>query len=369
MDQNDSEAPAYQTQDQTQVQYEVANETNFATSTTHQENYINEEYQQPDPYQPQNNPPPQQNEQPPPPPPPAAQQQPQQYPPPQQVYQAYGAPPSGRPAQFPAQSPMNNPAMYQNGFQPQNNAPYTNGLNQQQTAYPPQGPQFAQARPAQFPAQSPQNNPMYANGINNPTAYPPQGPHPTTGNNYNPQPNFPPKPATQAFSQANMQIPTSPVNYGIPVKQNTYVLQTTGNEGWTSGLFDCMNDPMNALMTAFFPCLTFGQIAEIVDEGHTTCGTSGILYGAIAFLIGCPCILSCTYRTKMRNKYGLVEAPAPDWATHFLCEWCALCQEYRELNQRGLDPSIGWQGNVVRMQQQQQQQVAMMPPMNQTMMG
>ncbi|EOY20975.1 Uncharacterized protein TCM_012290 [Theobroma cacao] len=53
----------------------------------------------------------------------------------------------------------------------------------------------------------------------------------------------------------------------------------------------------------------------------TACGASGLLYGAIAFLIGMPCLLSCTHRTKLRNKLGLPEAPGPDWVTHFLCEW------------------------------------------------
>lgn len=76
------------------------------------------------------------------------------------------------------------------------------------------------------------------------------------------------------------------------------------------------------------------------------CGTSGLLYGMIACLIALPCIMSCTYRTKMRNMYGLYESPAPDWIVHCLCEWCALCQEYRELQARGLDPTIGKNRNL-----------------------
>lgn len=73
----------------------------------------------------------------------------------------------------------------------------------------------------------------------------------------------------------------------------------------------------------------------------TGCGTSGMLYGLIACFIAMPCLLSCTYRTKLRARYGLMETPAPDWIVHCFCECCALCQEYRELQQRGLDPSIG----------------------------
>jgi hypothetical protein len=66
-----------------------------------------------------------------------------------------------------------------------------------------------------------------------------------------------------------------------------------------------------------------------------------MIYGMVAFCIAMPCIVSCGYRSKLRAKYGLIEDPAPDWLTHCLFEWCALCQEYRELNNRGLDPSIG----------------------------
>lgn len=151
-----------------------------------------------------------------------------------------------------------------------------------------------------------------------------------------------------------------------------------------------------ALIACCIPCLTFGQIAEIIDSGNTcmsspvhgpmlsnlasdsseqleddslpflfisksnsfsmsetrllklikgygaaACATSGLIYGAILFLIGCPCILSCTYRTKLRSRFNLVESAGPDWISHFLCECCALTQEYRELKNRGLDPSIG----------------------------
>ncbi|XXG51032.1 hypothetical protein AAC387_Pa02g4901 [Persea americana] len=93
-----------------------------------------------------------------------------------------------------------------------------------------------------------------------------------------------------------------------------------------------------ALVTACIPCVTFGEIAEIVEEGEESSCACAITYGAIAFFIGTPCLLSCCYRTKLRSKYALEEDPAPDWITHFFCEWCAPCQEYRELKARGLDP-------------------------------
>ncbi|CAA7048243.1 unnamed protein product [Microthlaspi erraticum] len=135
---------------------------------------------------------------------------------------------------------------------------------------------------------------------------------------------------------------------------------------WTTGFCDCFNDVPNAIITFFFPCITFGQIAEVIDEGATSCGTAGSLYVLIFCLFAIPCVYTCTYRTKLRIKYGLPDAPLPDWILHCCCEPCALCQEYRELNNRGIDPAIGWIGNMQRMGQQQ---VMMTPPMGQRMTG
>ncbi|KAI4366754.1 hypothetical protein MLD38_022589 [Melastoma candidum] len=141
---------------------------------------------------------------------------------------------------------------------------------------------------------------------------------------------------------------------------------------WTTGLFDCLDDPLNAAVAFLFPCVTFGQVAEIVDNGSTSCATGALLYGGIQFLIGFPCLISCAYRTRMRSKFNLIESPAPDWLTHFLCECCALAQEYRELHNRGYDPAIGWQGNATNiriMQPLPQPHHTMVPPMNQAMRG
>ncbi|KAJ0430787.1 putative PLAC8 motif-containing protein [Helianthus annuus] len=47
------------------------------------------------------------------------------------------------------------------------------------------------------------------------------------------------------------------------------------------------------------------------------------------------------YRTKLRNQYSLPKQPCNDCLVHFFCKPCALCQEYRELKYRGLNPSYG----------------------------
>ncbi|RVX13958.1 Protein plant cadmium resistance 6 [Vitis vinifera] len=253
---------------------------------------------------------------------------------------------------------------------------------QQQFQQPPQyGNPQAQPNPAYMPQQTqqvsrPQNPQMNAMNANQLAPFPPQSPQ-SLPLQQSPQlhvfPHGPFQPQGFGTGMHGYQSP-SPVPFPPASGEYQGVLASphkppAAAEYWTSGLFDCMNDPTNALVTVFFPCVTFGQVAEIVDRGHTSCGTSGLLYGLIAFLIGLPCIMSCTYRTKMRSMYNLSESPGPDWVVHCLCECCALCQEYRELQARGFDPSIGWIGNVARSQNIQMQHGAMVPPRSQTMMG
>ncbi|CAL5396740.1 unnamed protein product [Camellia sinensis] len=105
---------------------------------------------------------------------------------------------------------------------------------------------------------------------------------------------------------------------------------------------------LTSCITCWCPCIAFGQIAEIVDKGSTSCGASGALYAVIAIVTGCPFFYSCFYRSKMRQQYLLHESPSccRDCLVHCCCEPCALCQECRELKNRGFDLSLEWHGNV-----------------------
>nr|XP_025878819.1 cell number regulator 2 isoform X3 [Oryza sativa Japonica Group] len=85
---------------------------------------------------------------------------------------------------------------------------------------------------------------------------------------------------------------------------------------WSTDLFDCFDDSSNCFMTWLCPCITFGQIAEIVDRGSSSCGTSGSLYALVFLVTGCSCIYSCIYRSKLRSQYGLQETPCPDCLVH-----------------------------------------------------
>ena len=125
-------------------------------------------------------------------------------------------------------------------------------------------------------------------------------------------------------------------------------------------------------ITCWCPCITFGQIAEIVDKGTVSkylllarhediyiyiycqiifkmfggdlisgCFASGAIYAALTYFTTCACLFSCSYRTKLRKQLMLKESPCEDCLVHFCCETCSLCQEYRELTRRGFDMSLG----------------------------
>ncbi|RWV83993.1 hypothetical protein GW17_00054334 [Ensete ventricosum] len=150
-----------------------------------------------------------------------------------------------------------------------------------------------------------------------------------------------------------------------------------GPQPWSTGLCDCTDDCGNCkllamllyrCMTCFCPCVTFGRIAEIVDQGSTckpsssptvsiqpnrcqhrlmgvfrwsaACGTSGVLYGVLEYLTCFHWVYSCCYRSKLRAQYSLPESPCADCLVHCCCESCALCQEYRELKHRDFDMTI-----------------------------
>ncbi|XP_077241174.1 protein PLANT CADMIUM RESISTANCE 2-like [Tasmannia lanceolata] len=143
---------------------------------------------------------------------------------------------------------------------------------------------------------------------------------------------------------------------GIPVGSTSQFYLTRGPTAlqiqsqtpvpWSTGLCSCLDNVPNCCITFWCPCITFGQIAEIVDRGTTSCSISCALYALIMCVTGCSCFYSCFYRSKLRGHYILEEGPCTDCLVHCCCEACALCQEYRELKFRGFDMSIGWHGNM-----------------------
>ncbi|XP_027920880.1 cell number regulator 2-like [Vigna unguiculata] len=152
-------------------------------------------------------------------------------------------------------------------------------------------------------------------------------------------------------------------SYAPPYISNSVRGPMIRTQRWSTGLCRCLDDPGNCLVTCFCPCVTFGLIAEIIDKGNRSCTCNGAIYATLLSLSGLACLYSCYYRSKMRAQYELPEAPCMDCLVHFCCETCALCQEYRELKNRGFDLSIGWEANRER----QGQGAILSPVMSQTM--
>ncbi|GLJ20859.1 hypothetical protein SUGI_0380430 [Cryptomeria japonica] len=126
-----------------------------------------------------------------------------------------------------------------------------------------------------------------------------------------------------------------------PAMQAPYPQYPYQSSRWSTGLCDCGHDCSNCLLTCCCPCVTFGRVAEVIDQGRTTCCTHGIVY-TLLWAVGVGCLYSCQYRKKLRAQYNLPEEPCGDCCVHSCCECFAVSQEYRELKQRGLNPSAGW---------------------------
>jgi Cys-rich protein (TIGR01571 family) len=87
------------------------------------------------------------------------------------------------------------------------------------------------------------------------------------------------------------------------------------------------------LLKQFFLC-------ELCMEMLTACAVSGVVYCLMMHVACTPCY-SCSYQKKLCAKFNLEEDPCGDCIVHCFCEHCALCQEYRELKNKGLDPALG----------------------------
>ncbi|CAJ2676103.1 unnamed protein product [Trifolium pratense] len=141
--------------------------------------------------------------------------------------------------------------------------------------------------------------------------------------------------AAYSGATTSMYAPPSATITGFPVNFNSST--STAYSGATTT--DYAPPPSKPLvewstnlccLTFWCPCITFGRVAEIIDKGSTWC---------------C-CLYSCCYRSKMREQYGLKGNDCTDCMIHCCCETCALCQEYRELHNRGFNMVIGWHRNV-----------------------
>ncbi|KAI3696287.1 hypothetical protein L1987_79299 [Smallanthus sonchifolius] len=79
---------------------------------------------------------------------------------------------------------------------------------------------------------------------------------------------YPPNQPPTAPPPSHHQPPPQQPQYAASVPAH-YAAPPACNANWSSGLCACCSDVPNCCLTCWCPCITFGQIAEIVDKGNT----------------------------------------------------------------------------------------------------
>ncbi|MBA0706275.1 hypothetical protein Golax_018397, partial [Gossypium laxum] len=139
-------------------------------------------------------------------------------------------------------------------------------------------------------------------------------------------------------------IPVAPTNQQYPTQRYT---PTAVKVPWSTGLYDCTADVASHVGVLALPLailLTSSAKDQSVSFFHEENNVaSGAFFVLLSILTVCISnrIYSYTYRARLRSQYILEESPCRDCYLHFWCEACALCQEYRELKNRGFDVSLG----------------------------
>ena len=82
-------------------------------------------------------------------------------------------------------------------------------------------------------------------------------------------------------------------------------------------------------------------VADIFVILIAACPLGSLIYALMMPALCSQWVMGSSYRKRLRERYNLVEAPYTDIISHVFCPCCSLCQEFRELRKRGLDPSLG----------------------------
>lgn len=125
---------------------------------------------------------------------------------------------------------------------------------------------------------------------------------------------------------------TSGVSYGqdMPSTRGSY-----GHGEWHSDLLGCCSEPKMCMKTFFFPCGTFSKIASVATNRHMTSGEACNELMAYSLILSC-CCYTCCIRRKLRKTLNITGGWCDDFLSHVMCCCCALVQELREVEMRGI---------------------------------
>ncbi|KAL7609540.1 hypothetical protein Lser_V15G12282 [Lactuca serriola] len=108
-----------------------------------------------------------------------------------------------------------------------------------------------------------------------------------------------------------------------------------GHQEWHSDLLGCCSEPKMCMRTFFFPCGTFSKIASVATNKHMTSGEACNELMAYSLILSC-CCYTCCIRRKLRKTLNITGGWCDDFLSHVMCCCCALVQELREVEMRGI---------------------------------
>ncbi|KAK9713205.1 hypothetical protein RND81_06G011500 [Saponaria officinalis] len=107
------------------------------------------------------------------------------------------------------------------------------------------------------------------------------------------------------------------------------------HQEWNTDLLDCCAEPCLCLKTLFYPCGTFAKISTVANNRHMTSAAACNDLVAYSLILSC-CCYTCCVRGKLRKMLNIKGGMFDDFLSHFMCCCCALVQEWREVEIRGI---------------------------------
>ncbi|CAL9085745.1 unnamed protein product [Musa textilis] len=108
------------------------------------------------------------------------------------------------------------------------------------------------------------------------------------------------------------------------------------HDEWHSDLLGCFSEPSLCLRTFFYPCGTFSQIATVAKNRPVSSAEACNDLMAYSLILSC-CCYTCCVRRKLRKVFNIRGGLCDDFLSHLLCCCCALVQECREVEIRGVE--------------------------------
>ncbi|XP_017614019.1 protein MID1-COMPLEMENTING ACTIVITY 1-like [Gossypium arboreum] len=106
-------------------------------------------------------------------------------------------------------------------------------------------------------------------------------------------------------------------------------------EEWNADLLGCFSEPSLCIKTFFYPCGTFSKIATVATNRHMSSAEACNELMAYSLILSC-CCYTCCVRRKLRKALNITGGFVDDFLSHLMCCCCALVQEWREVEIRGI---------------------------------